>query len=118
MNSDIQGFHFLWILLFALLGIVLLVKSRTLSRIVDRFEDLEFYSGRDRERILAAAKRREQMEKASWWKAAAPGAIALLYAVVSACNPADDERALLWSMFCVATAAILASIYLKMRSSA
>jgi hypothetical protein len=106
----------MWVCLFVILGIVLLIKSFRLNRIVSRFEDLEYYSASDRERVLSAAARREHIENACWWKAAVPGLLALLYAVVLVLNPAEEEQPLLWAMFCLATAAIMASIYLKMRS--
>lgn len=115
MTTDIQSFHAFWIGLFAALGIVLLVKSPSFSRIIAKFDDLDFETTSDRERVMSAARRRQEMEQASWWKAALPGALALLYAVLSAFT-APEEQAMLWAFFCLGAAAIFAGVYLKIRS--
>ena len=116
MTSDIQAFHFFWVGLFAALGTVLLLKSRVFMSVIPRFDDLDFETEADRERVISAAKRREQLEQAARWKSLLPGLLALFYAALSAfAQPA--EQAMLWAMFCLASAAVLASMYLKLRSN-
>ena len=115
MTSDSQGFHFIWVGLFAGLGAGFLLKSRMFMSIIPRFDDLDFETEADRDRVISAAARRAQLEQASRWKSLLPGLLALCYAVLSAfVQPA--EQAMLWAMYCLASAAVLASMYLKLRS--